>query len=498
MNLSSMSQDIAETGTPRASHGSRRLIARNFLSLTAAQMAGRVVGLFSGIYTRRILEVVAIGQVSWCASVMSYFSLAINPGLETIAKRDVAREPNKAGQYVSLLLTLQLILAVAGFAFAAGFAALGLRGPQVSLILTLQAIGLLLMPLNLTWLLHANERMAPAAFAEVISQVLMLPALVLFIHNPTHVIRYVLLGYPFRIGTIVYLMWYAGHHRLLRWREIRPTLHGSLALVKEAVPLGLSQVAILLYYNFDAIFLGFTRGDATVGLYSTAYNLMLMPLMFSGSLSNAYFPALSRAHGDEQQMKQVSTEFLRILVWMGFPIAAMGWAGGRYVVTLMYGQHFAASGPMLEWLSLDIGLVYFNIGIGWALNAWGHQKETFYTAGVAAVLNVGLNCALIPRYGVWAAVATTILAELAVMVFLLYWRRRICPIPALRIASKPLMASVVVGVSTRVLASVFPNYWWIIVGLGVAGLMASVWMAEKETIRRLLGRSRFLTKQKAS
>ena len=259
-----------------------------------------------------------------------------------------------------------------------------------------------------------------------------------------------LLGYPFSLGMLVYLIWYASHHRLFRWEEISPTLHGSLALVKEAVPLGLSQVAILLYYNFGAILLGFAWGDAVVGLYNTACNLMMVPLTLGASLNTAYFPAFSRAEGNADQMKQISTEFLRILVWMGFPIAAMGWAGGRYVVPLLYGDRFAASGPMLEWLSLNIALVFFNSGIGCPLNAWGYQKENFYASAVAAVLNVGLNCALIPRYGYWPAVAATILAELAVMVYLLYSRRRICPIPALWIASKPFLASVIVGVSTKV------------------------------------------------
>ena len=474
------------------------MIARNFLSLNAASFAQRFLGLFTSIYTRRVLGVVAIGQISWCSSVMSYFSLAINPGLGTIAQRDVAREPSKAGHYISQLLMLQVALALVAFALAGVFALLDLRGPQIRLILALQAFGLLLLPFNLSWLLQAHERMAPAAFATVVSQFLMVPALFLFIRGPSHVIRYVWLSYPFSLGMLAYLIWYASHHRLFRWEEIRPTLHGSLALLKEAVPLGLSQVAILLYYNFGAIFLGFARGDAVVGLYSTAFNLMVVPLTLSGSLATAYFPALSRSQGNADQMKQTSAEFLRVLVWMGFPVAAMGWAGGRYVVPLMYGQHFAASGPMLEWLSLNIALVFFNIGIGWPLNAWGHQKENFYASGVAAVLNVGLNCALIPRYGVWTAVAATILAELAVMVYLMYWRRRICPISVLKIASKPLMASVIVGVLTKILVSVFPGFWWIVVGLGLAGLMASVWMAEKETIRRLLGRSRFLTKQKAS
>ncbi len=484
-----MSQHTAEPATPQASHSTRRVIARNFLSVSTAAFAQRFLGLFTSVYIRRVLEVVAIGQISWCSSVMSYFSLVINPGLDTIARRDVAREPSKAGRYISQLWILQVGLALVAFAFVGVFALLNLRGPQIRVILVLQAFGLLLLPFNLTWLLQAHERMAPAAFATVVSQLLMVPALFLFIHGPSHVIRYVLLGYPFSLGMLVYLIWYASHHRLFRWEEIRPTLRGSLALVKEAVPVGLTGGAVLLYYNFDAILLGFTWGDAVVGLYSTAYALMMAPLTLSASLTTAYFPALSRAQGNADQMKQTSAEFLRVLVWMGFPIAAMGWAGGRYVVPLLYGDRFLASGPLLEWLSLDIALVFFNSGIGCPLFAWGYQKENFYATAVGAVLNVGLNCALIPRYGVWPAVVTTILAELAVMVYLLYWRRRLCPIPALRIASKPFLASAIVGVSTKVLAGVFPNYWWIVVGLGIAGLMASVWVAEKETIRRLLQRS---------
>jgi O-antigen/teichoic acid export membrane protein len=489
MKLSFMSQDTAETATPQASHGSRRVIARNFLSLSAASFAQRFIGLFTSIYTRRVLEVVAIGQISWCQSVMSYFSLAINPGLDTIARRDVARDPSKAGRYISQLLMLQVVLALVAFAFAGVFALLDLRGPQIRLILTLQAFGLFLLPFNLTWLLQAHERMAPAAFVTVASQLLQVPALFLFIRGPSHVIRYVWLGYPFSLGMLVYLIWYASHHRLFRWEEIRPTLHGSVALVKEAIPLGLTQAAVLLYYNFGAILLGFARGDAVVGLYTTACNLMMVPTALAMSLATAYFPALSRAQGNVGEMQRTSAELLRVQVWMGFPIAAMGWAGGRYVVPLMYGQHFAASGPMLEWLSLNIALVFFNIGVGWPLIAWGRQKENFYATAVGAVLNVGLNWALIPRYGVWPAIATTIFAELAVMVYLLYWRRRICPISALKIASKPLMASVIVGVSTKVLIGVFPNYWCIVVGLGTTALMASVWVAEKETIRRLWGRS---------
>ncbi len=483
-----MSEDATIPGIAPPRTGQRRLIARNFLSLSAASLAGRVVSLFSGIYTRRVLEVVAIGQLSWCTSVLSYFTLLINPGLETIAKRDVAQDPSRAGRYVSLLLMLQLLLAMSAFIFVAIFAMLGLRGPQISLILTVQAFGLLLLPLNLTWLLHANERMGPAALTEVASQLLMLPAIILFIHSPAHVVRYVLLAYPLRIGAILYLAWYANRHGLLRWGEIHLTLKGAMPLVRAAVPLGFSQAAILLYYNFDAIFLGFTRGDATVGLYSTAYSLMLVPMFLSSSLTSAYFPALSRASSSLEQRQQVSREFLRVLTWVGFPLAAAGWAVGRYAVNLMYGKDFAGSGILFEWLSLNIALVFFNIGIAQPLTAWDHQKVYFKITVAAATVNVLLNIVLIPRYGTAGAVFTTILAEAVVTVGALMVRARIGRIPVLRIVYRPLICSALMAAVVRWMGVFFHTPWWAALALGMLLFAGCFWFFEQETIAGLVKR----------
>src|ERR1035437_2278912 len=70
-----MRDDCRTLGARPREAGHRRLIARNFLSLSVASLAGRVVSLFSRIYARCVLEVVAIGRHSWCASVFSYFTL---------------------------------------------------------------------------------------------------------------------------------------------------------------------------------------------------------------------------------------------------------------------------------------------------------------------------------------------------------------------------------------------------------------------------------------
>lgn len=437
----------------------RGLIARNFLSLSAAALAERFIGLFSSVYARRVLEAVAIGQVSWTGSVLSYFGLLVNPGLQTIAKREVARAPRRAARHVSLLFLLQVILALIGFALVSLFGSVAMRGPEIRLLLTLQAISLILLPLDLTWLLHAHERMAPLAGASVAVHLLQTIALFLFIHEPAHVMRYVLLPYPFRLALNGFTIWYATRHHLLDWRGVNLSLSGARSLLQAAIPLGLSQVAILLYYNSDAIFLGFTHGDAAVGLYSTAYSMMLVPTFLGGALLNAYFPSLARSFTQPEQARQVSEEFLRLMVWLGFPIATLGWAVGRHVVVLLFGTGFAESGPLFEWLCLNLALIFFNVGYNQPLNAWQHQSLVFRCTLAGAIANVGVNFWLIPKYGPEGAIVTTILAELVVLVAAVLARRNLHPLPwygpILRTGTISLVAGLIAR--TAILSSA---PWW--------------------------------------
>src|SRR5215469_13650264 len=108
------------------------MIARNFFWLSGAQVAVLVVGLFSGIYARRVLGVTAIGQYSWCVAVLSYFSLLADPKIQVIAMRDVAREPSLAAFRYSQLLAVEISLVLAAFGLVCLLATIDLRGPLVS------------------------------------------------------------------------------------------------------------------------------------------------------------------------------------------------------------------------------------------------------------------------------------------------------------------------------------------------------------------------------
>lgn len=403
----------------------RSKLLRNVAALVSAQTGERAVSLFGAIYVRRVLEVTSIGQVAWTASIVSYFSLIVSPGFQTVAKRDVARDPDRAADYTSLLLSIQLLLAGAAYAVVFGFSRAEWRGPQVGILLLLQAIGLLIAPLDMSWLLYARERIGPLSVLSLGCAAVQTLFLFLFVQRPQDVYRYVLLPIPFRLVLAGFAVYYASTRGLLNWRRVRFSLNGSGPFLRASLPIGLSMATVLLYYNFDNVLLGFMRGDRAVGIYSTAYSLMLAPTFLNTATFSAYFPQLARVANQPFEARKLSAQVLRNMTWMGCSLAFLGWATGRQLVTLIFGASYLESGRIFEWLCLDLVLVFFNMAYNQPLVAWNRQGLALRCTIVGAIVNVTCNLALIPRFGSMGAVVATILAEAAVLFVTVIIRRKV-------------------------------------------------------------------------
>jgi O-antigen/teichoic acid export membrane protein len=402
---------------------SRGRIARNFLAIAVTGAINLFAGLFISVYIRRTLGPVAIGEVSWNAAVLAYIALLANPGCQIIGQRDVSKDPRTAEELASLILTLQAALCAVSYLLVLGLAALNLRGPEVSNLLVLQALALIFTALDVGWILQAHERMVATSIATLVFNLAQFPLLLAFVHGPEDIYLFAVLNLPFAAANLGFKFWYLNRHRLLSLRKLRFRLAGTHRLLHESWPLALSQAALVVYYNCDTIILGFTHGDDVVGQYTSAYKLMLVATVISGAMCTAYFPSLARVQTTPEQARAVTAEFTSLMLWLGLPIAALGWATGRHAVELLYGDEFRASGIYFEWLCLNIALIFGNLALVTPLTTWGLQKTQLVITCVGAVINLALNVILIPRYGVPAAIATTILTELVIFVALAAVRR---------------------------------------------------------------------------
>jgi O-antigen/teichoic acid export membrane protein len=486
-----MTEEPTET-SPAQSSGSAgsRTILQNFASLAAASIFTRVFTFFGGIYARRILGPLGIGQVNWASALVSYFQLLANPGLDYVARRDVARDPSQTGRMLGRMLSLQIPLAVVGFGLTVVSARLLADSHSAELVAYVAAFSLILVPTDIGWILQAHERMRMVSLLTIIGQLAFVALLVLLVRDSSHGYLYVALNYPIRLATTFILLRSAHHHGLVQWSDVRLGMDGVINLIKEALPFGLSQGSILLYYNIDSIILSANFGNETVGQYSTAYSLMLMPAqMICNTLFQAYYPGLSRAIDDPKAASALNLNYLKLLAWSCLPIATVCVIGGNGLVQMLYGSEFKVAAEIFPLLALDIALVAFNCGMAMPLLAWGRQKTQLKVTSVAALVNLVLNLILIPRFGIWAAVWTTLFAEIMVMVMIFRIRRSLNPIPMGAVMLPCMMVCIIGGLVGFVLSRTIEGPYWIAplaCGLVIAPF---VWRATHQDLRTMIGKS---------
>ena len=466
----------------------RRRIATNFVTLAVTGALGLVVTLLISIYVRRMLGPTAMGQVSWSLAVIGYLGMIVNPGLTPIGERELARNRLRGNELLALVLTLQTAFSAIVYALLVVFAAFDLRGPAVSILLLIQGLTLFLTAWNSGWVLQAYERMVIPSVASLVINALQLPVLLLFVHSPDDTNLYAFLALPFALAGVIFNFWYMIRRGAVRSLRLRPTFAGSARLLREAWPVALAQAAILILQTSGIIILGFTSGDNAVGQYATAHRLIMVASLGTAALWNAFFPALARSSTVPDHAAELSREFLGLLAWIGFPLAALGWACGRHVVELMYGAAFAESGLYFEWLSLSIALTYLYYGLVAILMPLGRSTLQFQIIAVAAAVNLALNAIAIPLYGPWGSIAAMLAAETVLLGLGLAMRNRggLLNHAILPVVAPPLLCSLGVAVVIVLLPPSWHHFWWFELTSGAVVLLICLIGFERDALRRMV------------
>lgn len=128
---------------------------------------------------------------------------------------------------------------------------------------------------------------------------------------------------------------------------------GTRGLASFGGLLALNGVLIYAARNLDSVFIGKIWGSEPLGYYSRAYFLMLLPsTLATGVLANLMVPALSALQSDHERFGDAYRRAVRLVAFVGCPMAAGLALTADEAVRLVYGPHWAPVAPMLVWLSI--------------------------------------------------------------------------------------------------------------------------------------------------
>lgn len=208
------------------------------------------------------------------------------------------------------------------------------------------------------------------------------------------------------------------------------------SLLREAVPLGFSSAMIMFYFFIDTFLLRSMQGEEAVGYYNAAYRILVFSIMVPVLFNQVVFPVYTRFYDDDNPKRsRLKPVFSRAVLYMGVtgvPAAVALWFFAEPLVVLICGERYARSASCLGVLGMAMALIFVTYPHTSLLIAAGYQKLLAWITGFAAVLNLGLNFWLIPRYSWMGAAWATVVTEGFVLISAVLVLRRIARLTVLR------------------------------------------------------------------
>jgi O-antigen/teichoic acid export membrane protein len=223
----------------------------------------------------------------------------------------------------------------------------------------------------------------------------------------------------------------------VRWTDFRS--EETRRLVKEGIPLGIADAFNMAILRMGTVLLLVLRGPVAVALYGVAYRLFESFLFVVWSLATAALPRIAR----EERSGAAATFDLMLALTLAIyvPIAVLTPFAAHWLVTTIFSARYAAAAGALGWLTA--ALVFYGIGhmARVAAIGLGRRNVIARAAGAMVALNLVLNLALIPRYGILGAALATAATEgvQAVVLLQVFYRATAAPGPS-RIVAVPLLA----------------------------------------------------------
>ena len=386
----------------------------NFLNLGLAQVVSAATGMVSAIILGRALEPDAFGVLGFATAFLSFFGLFVNMGTDVHGMRETARSVDKGARIAAVIFSTRLCLAVLAIVMALTIGRFGGISEIKLTVIGIQAAGLIGVALISDFYFQGAERMGLIAARQIGAALTSVIAVIVLIRTPDDL--YVAAAIPVTTNVLsaVVLIWF--FRRQSGTAIFIFDAGKAWETLKKSAPFAVTAFMTAIYFNLDLVMLGFMRGNAEIGHYSAAVRIMMAGLILGNLFRTAYLPPLSRAVDDSPEKAALFRRYCRAVFFVAVPVALFGGLYAADIIELLFGHAYAASRHALEILMLAVAANYAVMAYGAPLIAWNKEKTFTKVVTLGAAINLVLNFALIPRFGIEGAAAATLASQITVAV----------------------------------------------------------------------------------
>lgn len=245
--------------------------------------------------------------------------------------------------------------------------------------------------------------------------------------------------------------------------------------MKSLLILFISAISVSLYVSLDSTMLGFMKGEAEVGLYTSGSKMSRILIPIIVSLSTVIGPKLiySIKNGEKEKIFKNIDLFLDFNFILGVQFIFILFLISKETVLLFSGEKFlGATGAMQIILPVIFFIPVGSFMSGKILISHGLEKLSMNFNFISMVSNATLNFLLIPKFGILGAAFATMSTEGIACVLKSTYVKKLYP--EYRMITKDRMKYVLLGLISMGVTAVIKsrvlgyNYFVIILVCGVS------------------------------
>jgi len=364
--------------------------ASGFGWMLAQTAVGKIVNFVGTIVLGWLLAREQFGSVSLAVAIVTFANLIQEAGIHQILVQGGARF-NRMANAAFWMSNVTGLLGGAIMAIAAPIAAHVLHNPQLTgLILILAAR----CPINALSTVPNAKLNIDLRFGTlaVIGTALTTVQVVLSIG-----LAWILPPDQGAYSLVWPLLAVAILRAIILWRvaptTVRPDVEIGLwgSMIGDSVVLLLVGFFVTITSQGDRLILGRMHDKVVVGIYYYAYTLTLQTTQFlTVNLYNVLFPALSKLQSDPARQLRGFLRACRLLMLFGMPLCLLQAALAAPMVRVLFKSDWLPMIPVLEVISVAMGLQLVNMPAIGMIQAQGRFKTLLAISVMCALLFVGL------------------------------------------------------------------------------------------------------------
>lgn len=220
-------------------------------------------------------------------------------------------------------------------------------------------------------------------------------------------------------------------------------------LLSYSLPLVFFSLTFSAFGWVDIVLLGIFRGAEEVGFYDAAMPIALLMLIFKDIFTYLFFPLVTKEYAKKNYLivKQLSKQITKWVFILSVPFFVLLLVFPEFFIRILFGSEYLVAANALRLISIG---VFFTTTLEVArdlLSIKGKSKTILIDVLVALLLNIGLNLALIPSYGINGAALATSISIVFLQSLYLYQSRKYMSVNPLQTKIiKILLTGLILGV----------------------------------------------------